>query len=75
MNNMSTKFMYDSKLGSISSSKIREVLPRYLKRFGNITGNSEIQPKKMQANTSKSRSSEVDIQWEKMLGSAETQLR
>lgn len=75
MNNTSTKFMYDSKLGSISSSKIREVLPRYLKRFGNITGNSEIQPKKMQANTSKSRSSEVDIQWEKMLGSAETQLR
>lgn len=75
MNNMSTKFMYDSKLGSISSSKIREVLLRYLKRFGNITGNSEIQPKKMQANTSKSRSSEVDIQWEKMLGSAETQLR
>lgn len=43
MNNMSTKFTYDSKLGSISSSKIREVLPRYLKRFGNITGNSEIQ--------------------------------
>ena len=39
MNNMSTKFTYDSKLGSISNSKIREVLPRYLKRFGNITGN------------------------------------
>ena len=29
----------------------------------------------MQANTSKSRSSEVDIQWEKMLGNAEKQPR
>lgn len=75
MKSMSTKFTYDSKLGSISNSEIIEVAPRYLKRFGNITGNSEIQPKKMQASTSKSRSSEIDIQWEKMLSSTEKQPR
>ena len=75
MNNMSIKFTYDSKLGSISNSEIIGVAPRYLKRFGNITGNSEIQPKKMQASTSKSRSSVIDIHWEKMLSSAEKQPR
>lgn len=55
MNSMSTNFTDDSKLGSISNSKVREVSQKYLKRFRTITGNSEIQPKKMQANACKSK--------------------
>lgn len=39
MNSMSTNFTDDSKLGSISNSKVREVSQRYLKMFRTITGN------------------------------------
>lgn len=56
MNSVSASFPGDSKLGSISNSEIREASPRYLKGFEVSQGIlSEIQPKKMQANTSTSK--------------------
>lgn len=56
MNSVSTNFTNDSQLGSISNSEIREVSPRYLKRFRSITGNNKRDSSlEMQADTSKSK--------------------